>query len=424
MDNIIPPIEQKRNNNEEDNINIKNKDEATHQMSSNNNVTNTLKENEDEEMNDQNSNINENNNDKDQIHMDLSNNEGSIEENIINENNSHLSNENQEGNETEVEKIKNGSLTPNQLLETNNYLLAPPKKILNSVKRKRRSKNDFEGRSFKCPECGKGYLSMPALNNHRKNKHDYGKYGERKGRGRPRKEPLILTPEDIKIPSQASGTLQPISNLTYSKIEKRSKIFFEKEYRRPLQNEKIDLDYIKRILDIIFSLCKYNFYGIVTDSSTSYEQYPFFNFVISNWDNNKMQLDYFDTGKEEKSSEEFNKLNNNLLGIAQNIKSNNIEKVLLFYLKDCGNKTNREYFEILMKFVILFREGINLIHDSQDFTMNNDSQEIPNMLNDIIEKYFQPNFFFGIEMRELLEVITHFCHWLFINHFTSLKVTY
>ena len=77
-----------------------------------------------------------------------------------------------------------------------------------------------------------------------------------------------------------------------------------------------------------------------------------------------------------------------------------------------------------MKFVILFREGINLIHGSQDFTMNNDSQEIPNMLNDIIEKYFQPNFFFGIEMRELLEVITHFCHWLFINHFTSLKVTY
>lgn len=421
MDNIIPPIEQKRSNNEEENININNKDETTLPMTSNNNAINSI--NEDAEMNDQNSNISENNTDKDQSHMDLSNNEGSNNDNVLKENNSHLSNENQEGNEVEIEKVKNECLTPDQLLETNNYLLAPPKKLLNSAKRKRRSKNDFEGRCFKCPECGKGYLSMPALNNHRKNKHDYGKYGERKGRGRPRKEPLILTPDDIKIPSQTSGGLQPISNLTYSKIEKRSKLFFEKEYRRPIQNEKIDLDYIKRILDIIFSLCKYNFYGVVSNSSTSYDQYPFFNFIISNWNNNKIQLDYFENGKEEKSSE-LNKLNNHLLGTEQNIKTNNIEKVLTFYLKDCGNKTNREYFEILMKFVVLFREGINFVYDSQDYTINNDSQEIPNMLNDIIEKYFQPNFFFGFEMKELLEVIIHFCHWLFINHFTSLKVTY
>ncbi len=58
---------------------------------------------------------------------------------------------------------------------------------LNKQKRKRRSKNDSDGRSFKCAECGKSYLSMPALTNHRKTKHDFGKDGEKKGRGRPRK---------------------------------------------------------------------------------------------------------------------------------------------------------------------------------------------------------------------------------------------
>jgi len=36
-------------------------------------------------------------------------------------------------------------------------------------KRKRRSKNEAEGRSFQC-ECGKAYLSAPALTNHKKNK--------------------------------------------------------------------------------------------------------------------------------------------------------------------------------------------------------------------------------------------------------------
>lgn len=58
-------------------------------------------------------------------------------------------------------------------------------------KRHRRSKNDSNGRDFKCPECGKCYLSSPALTNHRKTKHEYGKDGEKKGRGRPRKEVSI-----------------------------------------------------------------------------------------------------------------------------------------------------------------------------------------------------------------------------------------
>jgi hypothetical protein len=53
--------------------------------------------------------------------------------------------------------------------------------------RRRRSKNDPEGRNFICDECGKSYLSIPALTMHKKTKHNYGVDGEKKGRGRPRK---------------------------------------------------------------------------------------------------------------------------------------------------------------------------------------------------------------------------------------------
>jgi hypothetical protein len=54
-------------------------------------------------------------------------------------------------------------------------------------KRKRRSKHVQEGRSFQC-ECGKSYLSQPALNNHRNTKHRESEQNcEKRPRGRPRK---------------------------------------------------------------------------------------------------------------------------------------------------------------------------------------------------------------------------------------------
>lgn len=55
------------------------------------------------------------------------------------------------------------------------------------AKRKRRSKNEQEGRSFRCDTCGKSYLSQPALTNHNKTKHFQNDPSFKRGRGRPRK---------------------------------------------------------------------------------------------------------------------------------------------------------------------------------------------------------------------------------------------
>jgi hypothetical protein len=56
----------------------------------------------------------------------------------------------------------------------------------NDSKRKRRSKNDQNGRKYTC-ECGKSYLSQPALTNHKKTKHEVSNTSAKRGRGRPRK---------------------------------------------------------------------------------------------------------------------------------------------------------------------------------------------------------------------------------------------
>lgn len=60
--------------------------------------------------------------------------------------------------------------------------------IIITIERHRRSKNELEGRIFFC-DCGKSYLSQPALNNHKKTKHPeiHVGNGEKRGRGRPRK---------------------------------------------------------------------------------------------------------------------------------------------------------------------------------------------------------------------------------------------
>ena len=67
------------------------------------------------------------------------------------------------------------------------------------AKSKRRSKNDVDGRDFKCKYCDKTYLSYPALYTHMKQKHSKGPDGEirtpptsGRGRGRPRKNVSFL----------------------------------------------------------------------------------------------------------------------------------------------------------------------------------------------------------------------------------------
>lgn len=71
-------------------------------------------------------------------------------------------------------------------------------------KSKRRSKNDVDGRDFKCKYCDKTYLSYPALYTHMKQKHSKGPDGEvrtpptsGRGRGRPRKNVSMNSPDLI-----------------------------------------------------------------------------------------------------------------------------------------------------------------------------------------------------------------------------------
>ena len=292
-------------------------------------------------------------------------------------------------------------------------------------KRKRRSKKEFDGPSYKCPECGKSYLSMPALNTHRRTKHDLGKFGGGRGRGRPRKEPLIISPDEIA--PQINNTIINNNFMSYNKIEKKFKHFFEKENRKLIVGEKCDLDFLKKILNDIFM----RFKGKFNEKNVgSYDKCSFFKFLIENWnrentDNDKNNASTFFTGSYNRNKD------NNKDVIHLNLNENNnkeiMEKVFLKYLKDCSFKTNKNFFKNLLTFIVLLREGVNFINEDEEniiYSENNNCENLPESLNDIIEKYFEPNFFFGIEQKELVDIITHFSHWLFTNNYTDMKVTY
>lgn len=292
-------------------------------------------------------------------------------------------------------------------------------------KRKRRSKKEFDGPSYKCPECGKSYLSMPALNTHRRTKHDLGKFGGGRGRGRPRKEPLIISPDEI-VP-QINNTIINNNFMSYNKIEKKFKHFFEKENRKFIIGEKCDFEYLKKILNEVFIRFKENFNE---KNTLSYDKYSFFKLLIENWnkensDNDKNNNNTVFIGsyvRNKENNKEIINLNGN-----ENKKKEIMEKVFLKYLKDCSLKTNKSFFKNLLIFIVLLREGVNLINENEEnlvYSENNNCEDLPEFLNDIIEKYFEPNFFFGIEQKELIEIITHFFYWLFINNYTDMKVTY
>ena len=113
------------------------------------------------------------------------------------------------------------------------------------MKQKRRSKNDDNGRDYKCIYCDKTYLSYPALYTHMKNKHAKGPDGQPlvsfnsgRGRGRPKKSHIgigsLVEPTKIdyfRTMDKVGGPVEP----TYGFSEVYTEIFIKKKTREQIE---------------------------------------------------------------------------------------------------------------------------------------------------------------------------------------------
>ena len=105
----------------------------------------------------------------------------------------------------------------------------------------------------------------------------------------------------------------------------------------------------------------------------------------------------------------------------------NADEVCAKYIVEAFPQCNRDYFLFLVKFVVLFRECTNKINCSDDlygeYTSVNKGECFPDMCNPFITDFMENNDYFGLDLNELIEIIQHFCNWLYENKHTTSRLT-
>ena len=100
------------------------------------------------------------------------------------------------------------------------------------------------------------------------------------------------------------------------------------------------------------------------------------------------------------------------------------------YLISFMNKTNKTYFLFMLKFILLFREFYNISknigkkdEEKKEITNYLPPNQLPDSCNEFYSDYLKINDFFGLNEDEIVEIIQHFCIWLFKNNFTKSKLS-
>lgn len=267
----------------------------------------------------------------------------------------------------------------------------------NKPKRKRRSKKDPNGRMFIC-DCGKGYLSKLALNNHIKSKHQQHLLTQeeslKKKRGRPKKEFNLLSSEEFYFNS-----------------------FFTNDFRsskstNEFKSDSLTID-VRSFIDIVFNDIYLTNQMYCYLKITKPDDHPFFSFIIKQQGSNLM------------------------IG-------STCDEILYSYILLLASKANKDYFAFGFKFVVLFRECINkyknielennrevlkeeIKEDIKEFTQVYDAEQIPEMCNEFLTDFLHSANYFGIDLvyqGEFCKIIQHFCFWLYENNYTSSKLLF
>ena len=102
------------------------------------------------------------------------------------------------------------------------------------------------------------------------------------------------------------------------------------------------------------------------------------------------------------------------------------------YLKNVAQKTNDNYFVFVFKFVLLFRECINKFKKldgniEREYCEVQGAEAAPDLCNEFISDFMESNEYFGMNSdenkTEFIEIIQHYCYWLFENGYTSSRLT-
>lgn len=272
-------------------------------------------------------------------------------------------------------------------------------------KRHRRKKDSEDERNFKCPECDKCYFSASSMMTHRKLKHGYALNGMIKSRGRPRK--------DASNNMNMNNPQNKDNNSGIEKLKRNFDNFFLSQLRCPASpdpehesdnnNNELNKEVVKNNFSLMFKQMKKLENTVFKEDLAAIEDYKFYKFVLENWDNNE---------EEQELIKKF---------------SNCLDGQFFLYLKIFSKKTNKDYFWFMLKFIVLFREFINQkfanAETKEEHTETHGAEDVPDMCNDFYIDFMEPNKFFGLNNNELIEIIQHYCFWIYSNSFTDRMLT-
>lgn len=115
-------------------------------------------------------------------------------------------------------------------------------------------------------------------------------------------------------------------------------------------------------------------------------------------------------------------------------KRKSCDETFLEYLYDCAEKTTGKYFAFIFKFIVLFREALNkfkpgdeksLFPNDKDYSQIRNCELCPDICNDFITDYLEGANYFGMSEDnedEFIELMQHFCHWLFEKGQTTARL--
>lgn len=105
------------------------------------------------------------------------------------------------------------------------------------------------------------------------------------------------------------------------------------------------------------------------------------------------------------------------------------DNVFMEYLNKMSIHVNAKYFTHLIVFVTLFREYVNQNNKNQsnpemEFTINNSAEDVPELSNDFINDFIEPEVNdFGFPKEEAIDLTQNFCYWMYENNFTCSKLS-
>ena len=108
------------------------------------------------------------------------------------------------------------------------------------------------------------------------------------------------------------------------------------------------------------------------------------------------------------------------------------DDIICTYLNYIAPFTNEKYFIFVTKFIILFRECVNVIqskdskYSDKEYTSIENAEIFPEQCNEFFSNFLEKYQFFDFndeDKTELIEIIQHFCYWLFINSYTKSKLS-